>query len=276
MVELSLLLHIALRQWTPTECVKLDPEDNVKGIAYVSIEKAMNGKEIDSWIKLLDDNESPIKGNSKIHVKLQCFDVSKDPIWNQGIKNPNFTRVPYTYFPQRQGCKVDPTSLGGTHGTQAVEYFARSKVCCVRVSRRANGIEEATTATVFFSQHQKTVTVDCSIAWDVLVNFEQRWRNLTESASYPLRDLLDMVIPPSLVTSLDDPKTCNVQCFRSMIGADVHRFPMNPKEVDKVGLLWQRNNIIEYGVQDTYINAIRRAKNFIYIESQFFLGSCFA
>jgi phospholipase D1/2 len=36
-----------------------------------------------------------------------------------------------------------------------------------------------------------------------------------------------------------------------------------------------KDNRIDRSIQDAYINAIRRAKNFIYIENQYFLGSCF-
>ena len=37
-----------------------------------------------------------------------------------------------------------------------------------------------------------------------------------------------------------------------------------------------KDNTIDRSIQDAYINAIRRAKNFLYIENQYFLGSCFA
>ena len=36
-----------------------------------------------------------------------------------------------------------------------------------------------------------------------------------------------------------------------------------------------KDNTIDRSIQDAYVNAIRRAQNFIYIENQYFLGSCF-
>lgn len=44
----------------------------------------------------------------------------------------------------------------------------------------------------------------------------------------------------------------------------------------RAGLTSLKDNTIDRSIQDAYINAIRRAKNFLYIENQYFLGSCFA
>lgn len=52
-------------------------------------------------------------------------------------------------------------------------------------------------------------------------------------------------------------------------------FPENPEAAAKAGLVSGKDNRIDRSIQDAYINAIRRAKNFIYIENQYFLGSCF-
>ncbi|WVZ01378.1 hypothetical protein V8G54_027447, partial [Vigna mungo] len=76
------------------------------GRAYVPVEEILDGKEIDRWVEILDEQRKPIHLHSNIHVKLQYFDVSKDLNWGQGIRSPKFPGVPYTYFPQRQGCRV--------------------------------------------------------------------------------------------------------------------------------------------------------------------------
>jgi phospholipase D1/2 len=41
------------------------------------------------------------------------------------------------------------------------------------------------------------------------------------------------------------------------------------------GLVSVKDNKVDRSIQDAYINAIRRARNFIYIENQYFLGSSF-
>lgn len=115
------------------------------------------------------------------------------------------------------------------------------------------------------------------IAWDVLFNFEQRWRKQGGlDLLLNLRELDDVFIPPSPVTYPDDPATWNVQLFRSIDGGAAFGFPDSPEEAAKAGLVSGKDNIIDRSIQDAYINAIRRAKNFIYIENQYFLGSSFA
>lgn len=53
-------------------------------------------------------------------------------------------------------------------------------------------------------------------------------------------------------------------------------FPEDPKEAAKVGLSSGKDNTIDHSIHDAYINAIRRAKDFIYIENQYFMGSSYA
>ncbi|XP_078432393.1 phospholipase D alpha 1-like [Wolffia australiana] len=115
------------------------------------------------------------------------------------------------------------------------------------------------------------------IAWDVLYNFEQRWRKQGgRDLLVPLRELEDVIIPPSPVTFPEDRETWDVQLFRSIDGGAAFGFPETPEEAAQVGLVSGKENIIDRSIQDAYINAIRRAKNFIYIENQYFLGSSFA
>lgn len=52
-------------------------------------------------------------------------------------------------------------------------------------------------------------------------------------------------------------------------------FPEEPELAARAGLVSGKDNIIDRSIQDAYINAIRRAKDFIYIENQYFLGSSF-
>ena len=115
------------------------------------------------------------------------------------------------------------------------------------------------------------------IAWDVLFNFEQRWlKQGTKGLLVNLRELDHILIPPSPVMHPDDQETWNVQLFRSIDGGAAFGFPEKPEDAAKVGLVSGKDNVIDRSIQDAYINAIRRAKNFIYIENQYFLGSSFA
>ena len=55
---------------------------------------------------ILDEDKNPLPGDSRIHVKLQFFHVTKQRDWSQGIINSELGEVPCTFFLQRQRCKV--------------------------------------------------------------------------------------------------------------------------------------------------------------------------
>lgn len=114
------------------------------------------------------------------------------------------------------------------------------------------------------------------VAWDVLFNFEQRWRKQgMKDLLLQLRELDEVFIAPSPVMYPQDNDTWNVQLFRSIDGGAVLGFPDTPEDAARAGLVTWKDNIIERSIQDAYINAIRRANSFIYIENQYFLGSSF-
>ncbi|EXB88210.1 Phospholipase D alpha 1 [Morus notabilis] len=116
------------------------------------------------------------------------------------------------------------------------------------------------------------------VAWDVLYNFEQRWkRQVGNKFLIPLNKLDQILIhpTPNTTSSSDDTENWYVQLFRSIDGGAVYGFPENHKEATEMGLVTGKDNVIDRSIQDAYIHAIRRAKNFIYIENQYFLGSSF-
>ncbi|KAL8502884.1 hypothetical protein ACS0TY_021851 [Phlomoides rotata] len=115
------------------------------------------------------------------------------------------------------------------------------------------------------------------VAWDVLYNFEQRWRKQGgKDLLIELHELQRIIIPPSAVTYPDDHETWNVQVFRSIDGGAAFGFPETPEDAARAGLVSGKDNIIDRSIQDAYIHAIRRANRFIYIENQYFLGSSFS
>nr|GMC92272.1 phospholipase D alpha 1-like [Ipomoea batatas] len=435
--------------------VKVDNPNGAEliGRAYMPAERLLCGEEVDEWLPLLDNDRSPINGHSKIHVKLQFFDVVRERCWGRGVKAARFPGVPYTFFSQRRGCKVtlyqdahvpdkfipriplaggrfyephrcwedifdaitnakhliyitgwsvyteitlvrdprrqkpggdatlgellkkkasegvrvlmlvwdDRTSVGllkkdglmATHDEETGNYFKDTEVNCVLCPRNPDdgrSIIQNIEIGTMFTHHQKIVVVDGEMpngdterrrivsfvggidlcdgrydspfhplfrtlntahhedfhqpnfegasinkggprepwhdihsrlegpaAWDVLFNFEQRWRKQGgKDLLLDLRDLESIIIPPSPVTFPDDNETWNVQVFRSIDGGAAFGFPDAPEEAAKSGLVSGKDNIIDRSIQDAYINAIRRAKNFIYIENQYFLGSSFS
>lgn len=422
------------------------------GRAYIPIEDLLEGDEVDRWVEILDAEKNPIESESKIHVKLQYFDVTQDRNWNRGIKSAKYPGVPYTFFSQRTGCRVslyqdahvpddfipkiplsngnyyephrcwedvfdaitnakhfiyitgwsvytqislirdsrrqkeggdvmlgellkkkasegvkvlmlvwdDRTSvdvlkkdgLMATHDEDTENFFVGSEVNCILCPRNPDDggsfIQDLQISTMF-THHQKIIVVDSElpngdserrrvvsfvggldlcdgrydspfhslfrtldtahaddfhqpnyadgsitkggprepwhdihsrlegqIAWDVLFNFEQRWKKQGgKNILVNFRELDDVIIPPSPVMFPDDEETWNVQLFRSIDGGAAFGFPDTPEEAAKSGLVSGKDNIIDRSIQDAYIHAIRRARNFIYIENQYFLGSSF-
>ncbi|KAA8521568.1 hypothetical protein F0562_012241 [Nyssa sinensis] len=420
------------------------------GRAYLPVEEIINGNEVDRWIEILDEDRNRIPGDSKIHVKLQFFNVTQDSNWSQGIRSAAFEGVPRTFFKQRQGCKVslyqdayvsdvpipkinlsgrktyephrcwedifdaitnakhfiyitgwsvytkitlirdprrpkpgggitlgellkrkaddgvsvllllwdDRTSveelkkdgLMATHDQETGDYFHNTNVHCFLCPHDpgdGRSIVQGFEISTMFTHHQKTVVVDSEIpggesqkrrivsfvggidlcdgrydtpdhplfktldtvhyddfhqpnfrgssiskggprepwhdihcqlegpaAWDVLKNFEQRWRKQVGN-KFLLDTLDEIIIPAKSIVSSQDPDTWNVQLFRSIDSGAVSDFPEEPERAAELGLVSGKDNTIDRSIQDAYINAIRRAKNFIYIENQYFLGSSY-
>ncbi|RID76674.1 hypothetical protein BRARA_B03637 [Brassica rapa] len=125
--------------------------------------------------------------------------------------------------------------------------------------------------------HDIHCKLDGPAAWDVLYNFEQRWMKQGSGRRYlvSMERLSEITVPPLPFVKSDDVEGWTVQIFRSIDDGAVLGFPEDPREASSVGLITGKNNVIERSIQDAYINAIRRAKHFIYIENQYFLGSSF-
>nr|XP_043635663.1 phospholipase D alpha 1-like [Erigeron canadensis] len=423
------------------------------GRGYVPVKELLDGDEVDRWVEILDEDKNPISSGSKIHVKLKYFGVTQDRNWAHGLKSAKYPGVPYTFFSQRQGCRVslyqdahvpdnfipkiplsgdkyyepkrcwedifdaitnakhfiyitgwsvyteitlirdlrrqkaggdvtlgellkkkasdgvrvlmlvwdDRTSIDvlkkhgkmATHDEDTENYFSNTDVHCVLCPRNPDDggsfIQDLQISTMF-THHQKIVVVDSQmpsgdlqirrvvsfvggidlcdgrydsqfhslfrtldtahhddfhqpnytgasitkggprepwhdihsrlegpVAWDVLFNFEQRWKKQCgKDLLVNLRELDGVLTPPSPVMFPDDQETWNVQLFRSIDGGAAFGFPETPEEAAKSGLVSGKDNIIDRSIQDAYIHAIRRAKRFIYIENQYFLGSSYA
>ncbi|XVF13227.1 hypothetical protein REPUB_Repub08aG0190500 [Reevesia pubescens] len=136
--------------------------------------------------------------------------------------------------------------------------------------------------------HDLHCRIDGPAAYDVLTNFEERW--LKASKPHGLQKLMTshddallkieripeivrMTEIPSL--SKDDRETWHVQVFRSIDSNSVKGFPDDPKDAIKMNLVCGKNVLIDMSIHTAYVNAIRAAQRFIYIENQYFLGSSY-
>ncbi|KAH9616660.1 hypothetical protein KSS87_004070 [Heliosperma pusillum] len=148
--------------------------------------------------------------------------------------------------------------------------------------------------------HDLHCKIDGPAAYDVLTNFEQRWRKATKSS---LRrklkrishwhddallkvDRISWILSPSSSIPINDPKlwaseendpeSWHVQIFRSIDSGSVKGFPKDVQLAESQNLVCAKNLVIDRSIQTAYIEAIRSAQNFIYIENQYFLGSSYA
>ncbi|KAI5019991.1 hypothetical protein ZWY2020_044879 [Hordeum vulgare] len=120
--------------------------------------------------------------------------------------------------------------------------------------------------------HDIHCRVEGPAAWDVLDNFEQRWRKQGDGDNY----LVTIDRGCAAREAVLDAESWNAQVFRSIDSGAAAGFPERPEEAARIGLETGKDHVIERSIQDAYIHAIRRARDFIYIENQYFLGSSYA
>ncbi|XWS33917.1 hypothetical protein CRYUN_Cryun22dG0124000 [Craigia yunnanensis] len=157
--------------------------------------------------------------------------------------------------------------------------------------------------------HDLHSKIEGPAAYDVLINFEQRWRQSTrwkefcllfrgkthwgDDALIRIERISWIQNPPLTVTedgttivpdddpkvhvlSEDDHENWNVQIFRSIDSGSVKGFPKYIKKSENQNLFCAKNLVIDKSIQTAYIQAIRSAQHYIYIENQYFLGSSYA
>ncbi|KAL3723682.1 hypothetical protein ACJRO7_035795 [Eucalyptus globulus] len=164
--------------------------------------------------------------------------------------------------------------------------------------------------------HDLHCRIEGPAAYDVLMNFEQRWRKATrwfskgkknrhddslfkigriswilsptsteshDSTSLSKDDHHDRITvvpednPDLYVSKEDDHNNWHVQIFRSIDSGSVKGFPTKKKDVaEKQNLIVTKDAVVDRSIQTAYIQAIRSAQHFIYIENQHFLGSSYA
>ncbi|XP_024028177.1 phospholipase D alpha 4 [Morus notabilis] len=106
--------------------------------------------------------------------------------------------------------------------------------------------------------HDSHACVTGEAAWDILTNFEQRWAKQLDPC---------LLVPTSTLTKLinqtyskNQHRNWRVQVFRS---------------IDHVSATqMMRNMTVERSIHEAYVEAIRKADKFIYIENQYFIGGC--
>ncbi|KAH9299271.1 hypothetical protein KI387_030953, partial [Taxus chinensis] len=114
--------------------------------------------------------------------------------------------------------------------------------------------------------HDAHSKIEGPAAWDVVTNFTQRWiKQANPRLLLDLQDLKEPEVP-------EGTESWNVQIFRSIDDGSAVGFPANPSP--ELGLVTVKDQVVDQSIHCAYVEAIRRAKSFIYIENQYFFGSC--
>ncbi|KAF7829008.1 Phospholipase D delta [Senna tora] len=157
--------------------------------------------------------------------------------------------------------------------------------------------------------HDLHCRIDGPAAYDVLTNFEQRWKKATKWKEFAILfrkasnwhddsllkiDRISWILSPSVspstdgstsvpeddpavwVSNEDDPENWHVQIFRSIDSGSLKGFPKNVDVALSQNLTCAKSLVIDKSIQTAYIQAIRSAQHFIYIENQYFIGSSYA
>ncbi|TYG44433.1 hypothetical protein ES288_D11G096200v1 [Gossypium darwinii] len=135
--------------------------------------------------------------------------------------------------------------------------------------------------------HDMHSKIDGPAAYDVLVNFEERWLKAAKphglkKLKKPFDDALlrieripDIMGVSDFTENENDPESWHVQIFRSIDSNSVKGFPKDPKDATSKNLVCGKNVLIDMSIHTAYVKAIRAAQHFIYIENQYFLGSSY-
>ncbi|EMS45543.1 Phospholipase D beta 1 [Triticum urartu] len=136
--------------------------------------------------------------------------------------------------------------------------------------------------------HDLHSRIDGPAAYDVLKNFEERWLKASkrhgikklgksnDDALLKIERIHDIVnIDDAIYFSDNDPETWHVQVFRSIDSNSAKGFPKDPRVATMKNLVCGKNVLIDMSIHTAYVNAIRAAQHFIYIENQYFIGSSF-
>ncbi|CAI0461399.1 unnamed protein product [Linum tenue] len=147
--------------------------------------------------------------------------------------------------------------------------------------------------------HDLHSRIDGPAAYDLLINFEQRWRKATKWKEFGLRlkkvshwnddalikiERISWIVSPPLSVTKDpivhvsgeqDPENWHVQIFRSIDSGSLKGFPKTVGKCQAQNLTFSKNLVIDRSIQTAYIQAIRSAQHFIYIENQYFVGSSY-
>ena len=123
--------------------------------------------------------------------------------------------------------------------------------------------------------HDIHCKIEGSIVYDIFTNFKERWAKQGERRGGKLCDINEKPIDINLVPSkINSQPYWSCQLYRS-ITCDSAAFNENFSSVRRESLNKKKSRDVESSIAQAYVQVIRNAQKFIYIENQYFLGSAF-
>ncbi|KAI5421511.1 Phospholipase D beta 1, variant 3 [Lathyrus oleraceus] len=133
--------------------------------------------------------------------------------------------------------------------------------------------------------HDLHCKIDGPAAYDILTNFEECWlravkltgkKRLYDDALLKIERVSNIIhVSDTPSVGDDNPETWHTQIFRSIDSTSVMGFPKEPKDALEKNLVCGKNVLIDMSIHTAYVKAIRAAQHYIYIESQYFIGSSY-
>ncbi|KAL5714787.1 phospholipase D [Ranunculus cassubicifolius] len=138
--------------------------------------------------------------------------------------------------------------------------------------------------------HDLHCKIDGPAAYDVLTNFEERWRKASKRHGFRklkksdddallnldrISDISKSGMTEAEFSNENNLDTWHVQVFRSIDSNSAKGFPKDPTKATIKNLVCGKNERVDTSIHTAYVNAIRSAQHFIYIENQYFLGSSY-
>ncbi|CBI18911.3 unnamed protein product, partial [Vitis vinifera] len=236
--------------------------------------------------------------------------------WTSHLGIPTYISVVGTLFTHHQKCVIVDTQASGNN-RKITAFLGGLDLCDGRYDTPEhrlchdldtvfqNDYHNPTFSAVSKGPRQPWHDLHCKIegpaAYDVLTNFEQRWRKATKWSEFGRRfkrithwhedaliklERISWILSPSpsvpyddpslWVSEENDPENWHVQVFRSIDSGSLRGFPKDVPSAEAQNLVCAKNLVIDKSIQTAYIQAIRSAQHFIYIENQYFIGSSYA
>ncbi|CAK8560922.1 unnamed protein product [Lathyrus sativus] len=133
--------------------------------------------------------------------------------------------------------------------------------------------------------HDLHSKIDGPAAYDILTNFEECWlraakltgkKRLYDDALLKIERVSNIIhVPDTPSVGDDNPEAWHAQIFRSIDSNSVKGFPKEPKDALEKNLVCGKNVLIDMSIHTAYVKAIRAAQHYIYIETQYFMGSSY-